>query len=238
MRIRDYTTFRVGLGTEVDEHVLIWLLLGFVFFLPISTSFSQPFAYLAVGVWAYGLFRRRDFSFMSSPWFWPVCLFAFLTLLAALMGPNPMDSIPKSRRLLLMSLIFPLGSLFRTDHHDARANTFILMGLFVAGTSLLGVWDIIRVPFSVFRGENLYDTGNMRDPQLYMMGICFILALWKEGVRRSWGNLMTCALMLNVLGVILHFKRGVWLSLFIAAFMIACVSRQRRIIMIMGLLVL
>lgn len=234
MRIRNYLTFQVGTGKTGDQHLLVWLLLGFSFFLPISLSVSQQLGYLAVFVWGYGLFRRRHFDFVSSPWFWPVILFAGVTLLAVFFGPNTLASLIKSRRLVLLGLIFAIGATFRTDHPDLRSNTFALMGLFVAGTSLLGVWDLFRVPWEVFRlGEDLYDTGNMRDPQLYLVGICFLLAMWRSATRYTWTKWMSAALVLNMLGVLLHFKRGVWISLFLAAFTMACFSRQRRIIVLL-----
>lgn len=235
MRIRDYLTYQVGTGKTGDRHLLIWLLLGFAFFLPISISFAQPFAYLAVAVWGYGMFRRKDYAFASSPLFWPVVLYAGITLLAVFLGPSPLDTLIKSRRLLLLCLMFAIGSAFRTDHDDLRCNTFVLMGLFVLGTSVLGIWDVVRVPVEVvWLDRDWYDTGNMRDPQLYLVGLCFLLAMWRTGAQRTWSKWMSAALTLNMLGVLLHFKRGVWISLFLAAFMVASFSKQRRIIVLLA----
>ncbi len=213
-------------GTAILRHLLIC----FAFTLPISISIAQPLAYLAIPLGICIFIWRRDRSIFANPFFWPVLSFILLMLLAAWMGPSPAYSIPRSRRLLLSVLIFIIPAAF-----DLRANRLhesILMPLlaFVAGATCLGLWDLIRIPLQVRQGIALYDTGNMRDPQLYLVSFSFVLALWLYRPIRSNRWLLIGASAINLLGVVLHFKRGVWISLAVSILVLAGLTRRYRLL--------
>ncbi len=220
--IRDRSVF------EPEEYYLMLSLVGFALFLPISISISQPFGYLALALGVYHAIRRRRFDFLSNPYFWPVVLFSVLAVMAAALGPNPGFSLDKCRRLLLLALVFPMGWVFGARTNPERIMLPFIA--FIAGTSLLAVWDIVRVPYEIFQGMSLYDTGNMRDPQLYMIALCFLIALWDRDRwirKKTW---MFLVLFLNVVGLVIHFKRGVWFSFILVALLMGWMMKQRKVV--------
>ncbi len=221
--IKDWFTVRN------ERDALTLLLLGFALFLPISISVAQPFGYVAIVLWCF-LLRKGAARPFQSPFLWPVVLFVVLILFAALMGPRPEFSIPRSRRLLLLSLIFMMGLIFEHKPDDPRRSLLAPLLMFVVGATLLGMWDLVRVPIQVAQGVALYDTGNMRDPQLYLVCACIILAIWIYRPVRVPAPLLSLIVLINVLGMILHFKRGVWISFMLTAFVVAGLTRRYRIV--------
>jgi O-antigen ligase len=224
--------FKLREGLEINDakDVLTILLLLFAFFLPISISLVQPVAYLAIPVFIYVAWNDRLYRPVWHPVFWPIILFAVFLLVAAVTGPNAWDSVIKSRRILLLTVIFIFPVLFKVNTDDKRSFIITPILFFVAGTSLLGVWDIVRVPWELSRGVSLYDTGNMRDPQLYLVGGSFLLALWiyRPVLLPRW--FLYVMIALNSMGMILHFKRGVWLAFMLTAFLICALTRRYRLL--------
>ena len=212
-----------------ERDALTLLLLGFALCLPISISVAQPFAYLAIPVWILWLKKGVDRPFRS-PFLWPVVLFVLLMLFAALMGPRPEFTIPRSRRLLLLSVIFMMGLVFEPRAEDPRRSLIAPLLMFVVGASILGIWDLVRVPIQVAQGIGLYDAGNMRDPQLYLVSACIILALWIYRPVHIPPRLLSVMIGINVLGMVLHFKRGVWISFVLTAVLVAALTRRYRIL--------
>ena len=216
------------------------LLLGFALCLPISVSVAQPFAYCAIVLWFFYYGRSSLREWRSSPFFWPVVVFVVLLLTGALFGPRPEFSIPRSRRLLLLPVIFMMGSVFRLDATDPRRSALAPLALFVAGGTLLGIWDMLRVPVELAAGTALYDTGNMRDPQLYMVSVCMLIAWWIYRPAAIPWPVISVVTAINVVGLVLHFKRGVWIAFALAALLVSGLTRryQLAVLIILGMVAL
>ncbi len=217
-----------------EQDALALLLLGFALFLPITISVAQPFAYLAIAVWILALRKGAERPFRS-PFFWPVIIFVALIMFAALMGPRPEFSVPRSRRMLLLSVIFMMGLVFDQRPGDLRRSLLAPLFMFAIGATLLGIWDLVRVPMEVSRGVELFDAGNMRDPQLYLVSACIIVALWIYRPLRLPVSLLSFMVMINITGIILHCKRGVWISFALTALLVAGLTRRYRIVGAMAL---
>lgn len=222
-------TVKEWFAVNNEQDALVLLLLGFSFFLPISISVAQPFAYLAIPVWLLAMRKGAERPFRS-PFFWPVILFVALILFAALMGPRPEFSVPRSRRMLLLSVIFMMGLVFEHPADDPRRSLLAPLFVFAMGATVLGLWDLVRVPVEVARGMDLFDAGNMRDPQLYLVGACIIVALWIYWPLRLPAPLLSFMVIINITGVILHCKRGVWISFALTALLVAGLTRRYRIV--------
>jgi len=98
-------------------------------------------------------------------------------------------------------------------------------------TTFRAIFDAVRVAVEVGRGVQIYNTGNMRDPQMYMVSLCFLLAAFVgQGLGRK-KILSPLSLGLNAIGLILHFKRGVWFSFLLSAGIMSWLARHRKLVM-------
>ena len=214
-----------------QEKLLQILLLGFVVALPISISAAQPLAFLAIPFWIYSLVYRRDTSFLQCPFFWPVTVFALIAFLSSLWGVRPEVSLPKCHRLLLLLVIFMMGWAFSPARADGWKKARLAVALFIAATTARAVYDVVRVVIAVGRGVHLYDTGNMRDPQMYMVSLCILLAAFVGQAAGRKQVPAPVALGLNAVGLIIHFKRGAWFSFLLSAGLMSWLARRRKIVL-------
>ncbi len=214
-----------------DDRALCWLVWGFAFLLPFSIAAAETLAFLAVAVWLYGAVRRRRWGFVRSAYFWPTACFAVIALLSSFWGLRPEISLPKCHRLWLLGLIFILPEAFGPDRPSGWRNALWALGLFVAGTTLLGLFDVCRVIWLVHRGVALFDTGNMRDPQYYLCALCLLMAAWTNPEWTRQKPRLVPALLLTAAGLVLHFKRGAWFSFVLAAGLMGLIGRRYRTVL-------
>jgi len=211
-------------------NLLSGLLLALAFCLPISIALAEPLAFLIIPLWIYAATRERRWSItLRCPLFGPVMLFVLMAVAASFFGVRPSVSIHKFHRLLLFLLIFVIHDVFGSMHNqstDSGKNTGLtpFIFAFISGAVLLGAYDVIRVPLQVWQGRNCFDTGNMRDPQFYLVALSFLCAYVLFGTYRKWPVWM--AIVLTGVGLILHFKRGVWLSFLLGMTCVAVFIRK------------
>ncbi len=215
-----------------EERVLQVLLLGFSLFLPISISLAEPLAFLVFPFWLYHEIRTRDFQLLRNPYFWPVLLFSLVVFLSPLWSIRPDVTLHKVDRSLLFFILFAMAAAFKPNTADGWDKFKLAIILFVVGTTLRGFYDIVRVPIQMSQGISLYDTGNMRDPQMYMVALTFLIAgisyrAW-TGRKLSW---ITAGLA-NAAGLVLHCKRGVWISFLLVVGLMSVMTRRYKIILI------
>lgn len=205
-----------------ERAILGWMVAAFAFFLPITIAVAEGLVFAAIPVWLYAWARRRGGAPKLSPYAWPIACFIAAALVSSFLGVRPEVSLGRSPRLLLLLIPFIAALAFGGGAWARRA-----VVLFISGCALRGLYDIVRVPVLVSRGVGLYDTGNMRDPQMYMTALCFLLAGWGQwagGERRGrWAGLVAAAA-----GLVLHFKRGAWFSFVFAVTGMGVLARKYR----------
>jgi len=212
------------------EEWLQALILLHLFFIPLSISPAQFFLSIAVTggfVFLARVHRFREFS--SNAFFLPVFLFMLMIILSYFWSVRPSITAGKFHRMLYYLGLFMTGLLLKPDSRGLRTAVW----MFIAGAAAQAVWDLVRVPVLVMRfGVNLYDTGNMRDPQMYLVALCLLMAmlLFRRAQRRP-GPLFYAALLLNAAGLVIHFKRGVWISFFIALFLLVLMTRRWKVLL-------
>ncbi len=121
---------------------------------------------------------------------------------------------------------------FRNSQKSVEHYLAPFVGLFILGTSCLGIYDIIRVPIQGAQGGQLYDTGNMRDPQFYMVSLFFLFSLWGDGFWEKYVYSKYFFLFINLAGIILHFKRGVWLAFLVSFVLLAGLKRKWSMVLV------
>jgi len=220
--------------------LLQWLLYAFAFCLPISISLAEPLAFLVLLVWLVDLLSfRHEPGIRSCPLFLPIVAFAIAALVSSLIGPRPAACLAKGHRLLLLAPVFAIPRVSSTEIIDKYSFPRCLVVMFIAGTVCLAVYDIIRVPVSlylssggdssagIFNSAAWFDLGNMRDPQFYMVALCFLCAAF---VMQRGNRHTVLATLLTAVALVLHFKRGAWLSFLLATVFLTALGRRWKLL--------
>lgn len=104
---------------------LPWTLAGSLLFAFISISLTQIFLAAALISWAYLLIKGNK-TFSVPGFFWPLLVYAALSLLASFFSVNPEISLKDSRELLLF-LIVPITAAALTENKAARKTTLAIL---------------------------------------------------------------------------------------------------------------
>ena len=193
------------------------MLAGFAIALPLSITAAETLLFLLLTWWLVRI-RRRWRAVEADPLWWPVAVFVLAAGASVLWSVRPEATAQRMHRLLIPLAIFAVGAVI-SEGGRARASSRAraVAGWFVLSCCARGVYDIFRVSRAVSGGADLYTLGNMRDPQMYMAALGMVLAVAPMTGWRGWRPFLACAGGVLALGILLHFKRGVWASVFIAA---------------------
>lgn len=236
---------------------LRWIMMGYAAFLPVSIALSQPLAFAMVPMVLW-LYVKEPGSRPAQPMAWPALAFAAVALLSLAWSVRPGQTLAKMDRMLLLSVLFALPWLVNQARGATGPDLVGRLALcFVLGSSVQAALDLVTIPWSYHqalqqhealrlagelparaRAPSLFDQGNMRDPQMYMVALSLLLGwiLYRRstvGLRWWW-----MAAALNAVAFILHFKRGAWLAFLLSAAVLALVARRRRVVAFLVLAVL
>lgn len=215
-------------GEPADRVALRLLLLGFGFFIPLWIGGAELLGYSAsmLGVWI--ACRRGGAGVRRADWLWPMALYAVFCVVAAVAGWNPARALPRLNRLLLLPLVIaPATALAGLPRERAAEWSVRCLAAFLAGATLKACYDLGRIPLGAALGEWLYGLGNMRDPQFYLSALLLWMAISCGGSAPAGGRTRAFALLAAAAGLVLHFKRGVWLAFGIAAATLCVLYRRR-----------
>jgi hypothetical protein len=227
-----------------------WALTAHALLVAISIALSEPLAYVLVlpGAWWWWEGRKQP-ARPPHPFRWPVLLFGALALLSACVGTRPALSFAKLDRLLLLGVVFILPAwAARSGEGDRGVGR--LIAWFLIGCTLQAAADFVRIPLQLasatrayedlvasgaapkgLHAPTLFDMGNMRDPQFYMVALCLIMGLLifrRPGWSSRW---LAGAGLINAIAWVVHFKRGSWISLLLAVVLVALLSGRRWILL-------
>jgi O-antigen ligase len=163
-------------------------------------------------------------------------------VLAASLGWRPEVSWPKLHRLVLFLLLFAIPDP-RLQPGGRPLSLPIRMALaLVAGATVRSLYDAVHIPLSLLRvpaGEDtafwLFSQGDMRTPQFYMGSLCFLVAGFRSEIAERHPRWRWAILALNALGLVLHFKRGVWIAFAGAVGVMALAGRRWRPLAVLAL---
>ena len=161
-----------------------------------------------------------------------LALFAIWAIWISVHGGRPLDSVPKLSRLIWFLLIYLVpAAVLRSPDGPWPALRSVSTAL-IAGSCVRAAYDLVRIPLallSVPHGKDpffhMFSQGSMRTPQFFMAAACFAVAALHAATRRgpAWARL---ALLAG--GIVIHFKRGVWMASAGAVTLMAAISRRRR----------
>lgn len=205
-----------------------YILWAFAFTLPISHGLSEIFLFTAIFFSVMQAFRGGHQFDWRTKITVPVALYAMAALAGIIFSSRFGVSIGKVHRLFFLLLIFMIPGTFAARSIN---DLFGLIFSYVAGASTNAVYDIIRISNHSIKGGNIYDAGSMITPQFYMVALFMLVAFAKihsSKGRNVKGPFALCIalLLLNLTGLIMHFKRGVWLATAIAGGGLLIVRRR------------
>ncbi len=214
--------------TGLDRRIWQCLTL-FALFLPLSIALVQPVAYLGavlsiVAWWKAGKSLRPPYVFGGI-----IIAFLVIVALTSIFGIRPETSIKKWNRFLVLALAWAVPWIISRLHEERRWEALSrLVASFMIGLALKAAYDLVRVPVMVSMDVPLFMTGNMRDPQFYMAGLCLVAGMIVGGAWSLSYPPTAAALFLSAAGLIIHFKRGAWAATLCALAVMAVASRKWR----------
>lgn len=141
------------------EAVLPALMIGLIFFIPVSSSLKSIFTLLIVAsIFVFRDYRQDFFTVLSSPWVWPsLALFVFI-LLACLWTPasfsQQLTAINKYSKLLLLPVLI-------AGFMDARTRNWSILA-FIAAMLLTALIALLqKYQFVNLHGDGFFDPGHV-----------------------------------------------------------------------------
>ena len=213
---------------------------AFAFCLPLSIAAGHACLAVALLLWIATEIRspRRG---PINPFTPLLAGFALWAIWISVHGGRPLAAVPKLGRLVWFLLIYlvPAAAL-RSPDGPWPALRSITTAL-IAGACARAAYDLVRIPLallSVPAGQDplfhLFSQGSMRTPQFFMAAAGFAFAALHAAPRRgpAWARLLLLAG-----GIVIHFKRGVWMATAGAVTLMAALSRRGRWLLIILLTV-
>jgi len=203
--------------------------------IPISIVLAQTFLYLGLVLWLAGVVARGRWSVFRQPLVLGAALFFVVCALSGLTGLHGAHAASKLYRLAFLLLIPAVPDLFR----EAPRWGYYLLGAFVFGTVLLSIYDMVRVPHQVatLHAKDMAHTGNMRDPQFYMVATITLAVGFLSAKRLEHRVLCIAPIVFCLIGLFLHSKMGSVLGLGCALLAMVFVFRRFAILAALAVVV-
>jgi O-antigen ligase len=192
--------------------------------LPLSIALVQPAAYLAAALGLWIVVRGEGAG--KFPFRRVILFFLAAVVLASVLGERPLHALSKSNRFLLLFTLAAISwAALRSGRRDAAERW---AGWFMLGLGLKAAYDLVRIPVEMSFGTPLYFTGNMSDPQFYLVGVLLTAGLLIGGRWSLRYPPVTAGLLLALSGLVLHFKRGAWMACLAGLVVVAFTARRTR----------
>lgn len=226
---------RVILDSIKNRTPLEWGLILFAFVLPLSVA-SETILFCCLAVWLCSVLRDprvRWKDLRSNSYLVPVIAFAVVALLTILWSVRPAETLQRVHRLLIPCVILLMGDVYRRPS-SRTSGVLEPIFAFLCGCAVLGLYDLFRIPRTGLSHGALFQAGNMRDPQMYLVGLCLLLAVGASNIRREWIPLIWSGAALFSGGILLHFKRGVWFSIAAVFALFSLLTKAWRLSALLG----
>lgn len=200
---------------------------GFLLFSMISISLTQLFLTLAFIFWLIMLIKEKQRLIFPS-FFWPLLVYAGLSLISAFFSTNPKVSLTDSRDLFLFLLVPVAYMGFSSAKVLTKVNSALLGSAYVS--CLYSFFYLIfkaslkrRIPG--FMGQVMTQAG------LLLLFCCLALSIFlftRSRIRYLWG----LGFFFSFMALILTKTRSAWLGLIFAAALILFLYKPRTLILV------
>ena len=199
----------------------------YLLFSMVSISLSQIFISLSLIFWIVILIREKQkFTFPS--FFWPILIYAALSLVSSFLSVNPEISLKDSRELLLFLIVPIVYTGFYGEKVLKKANFALL-----ASAYLSCLYSIFYFFFKASPGERVagFMGQVMTQGGLLLLFSCMALSMLifsRDRTRYLWG----LGFLLSLFALVLTQTRSAWIGLVIAASLILFLYKPKALIIV------
>ena len=210
-------------------HSLLPLFIAlYLLFSMVSISLSQIFLSFSLIFWTIMLIREKQ-KFIFPSFFWPLLVYAALSLVSSFLSVNPEMSLKDSRELLLFLIIPIVYTGFSEEKVLKKANLALLVSAYLSSLYyLFNYFSKARWPFertTGFIGQLMTQAG------LLLLFSCIALSILlfsSERIRYLWG----LGFLLSLVALVLTQVRSSWIGLVIAASLILFLCKPKALIIV------
>lgn len=240
---------------DLPSRVNVWMEYGlcvFAFGIPVSIAVGEPAGFIVFLLWLLSLRVAPDAAPLpANPFRMVIPVFVGAVFIASALGVNPIRSFDKITRFALMGAVFAMPVVCLREGKADWDRIAKFVACFLAGITARAAYDCVRFGWALIHLEPaqvetgivdstmvtspwqaLFAMGNMRDPQMYLVSTCLLVAALVFGLWPQRRRLVTVALVLNAAGLLVHFKRGAWIAFAAACLIMLLVAGNRRALLI------
>jgi O-antigen ligase len=206
--MNDSTTISTKSRTSsIIENLAALSLLAFVASLQLSIALSASLLTLTIGLWVVVLINKRESPKLPMI-FWPLFIYALVTMISVIASINPAASLRDSKEVLLFMVVPVVYRLAQGRRASTVANVIITIG---ACTAVLGI-----VQYGILEYDHLGQRpqGTMGHYMTYSGLLMLVIGLATakllfEKQERIWSALVLPAL---IVALTLTFTRSAWIG--------------------------
>lgn len=207
--------------------LLTFSLAGCLLFSLVSITMMESFLALAFVFWVFFLIKNKERIALPS-FFWPLLVYAGLSLLACFFSVNPELSLKDARELLLYLIIPVTMTALATRGGRALTTQALLASGFLSALYSIGYFIFRAQPgerIQGFMGHYMTQAG------LLLLFICAALSLFlfsRDKGRWLWG----IAFLLTVFSLALTLTRSAWVGFVVAFSFILLLYKPKSLILV------
>jgi O-antigen ligase len=217
--------FDLGEGKSIWLSLLPLSIALYLLFSMVSISLSQIFISFSLIFWIIFLIREKQ-KFIFPSFFWPLLVYAALSIVSSFLSVNPQMSLKDSRELLLFLIIPIVYAGFSKENVLKKANLALVASGFASCLYSLFYFLFKSSP----RGRISGFMGNpMTQGGLLLLFSCLALSMFifsRERIRHLW----VLGFLLSLVALVLTQTRSAWVGLVVAACVILFLYKPKALI--------
>ena len=199
----------------------------YLLFSMVSISMSQIFIFFSLVCWLIILIRKEQ-KFTFPPFFWPLIVFATLSIISSIFSVNPEVSFKDNRELLLFLIVPIVYTGFYGEKALKKTNLALLVSAYI--NCLYTLYFFIFMAWwhekiTGFQGQRMTFAG------LLLLFSCMALSMilfTKNRIRYLWG----LGLLLSLFALTLSLTRSAWIGMVMASLLILLLYKPRALIIV------
>ena len=220
-----FLNFEKGRSIWISLFPLFFAL--FLLFSMVSISISQVFLSFSLICWIIMLIREKQKLIFPS-FFWPLLVYAALSMVSSFLSVNPEVSLKDSKELLLFMLVPIVYTGFHEEKTLKKANLALLASAYVCCLYSLFYFFFNASPkerIGGFMGQVMTQAG------LLLLFSCMALSMFffsRDRIRFLWGS----GFLLSLIALTLTLTRSAWVGLVIALCLILFLYKPKALIFV------